>query len=127
MRVILQLINIISHLASLLSCNLRYGLYVCEMKHLKEAFRIALIKENIDIKTFAAQRDINPGRISEFLHRNGRLAGRLREVIFNGWAADKTQIDLFNAYMKDEIEACGLTGLVKATCYNDREYDLDDN
>ena len=97
------------------------------MKHLKKAFAAALIKEGINLKTFAAQRDINPGRISEFLHRNDTLAGKLKACIFKGWKNDATQIDLFNAHFKDEIEAAGLTGKVKAVCYNDRDYDLDDN
>jgi len=91
------------------------------MKHLREAFKIALIRENIDIKTFAAQRDMNPSRISEFLHRNNMLTGKLREAIFNGWSHEKTQIDLFDAHIKDEIEAAGLTGQVRGTCYNARE------
>ena len=97
------------------------------MKHLKEAFKQALSIENIGLKDFATQRDMNPARISEFLHRNGRLAGKLKSCIFNGWEKDSTQIMLFSAYLKDETEACELTGKVKAVCYNDRDYDLDDN
>ena len=97
------------------------------MKHLKQAFTAALVQEGINIKVFAHQRDINSARVSEFLHRNNILAGRVKACIFKGWKSEAIQIALFDAHFRDEIEAAGLTGKVKAVCYNDREYDLDDN
>jgi len=90
------------------------------MKHLKEAFKRALSLENINLKAFATQRDINPARISEFLHRNGRLAGKLKASIFKDWSNDATQVMLFDAHIKDEIEACRVIGEINAVAYNDR-------
>jgi len=75
------------------------------MKHLKQAFQLALAREDIRLKAFAGQRDINPSRISEFLHRNKTLAGDLKACIFIGWQNPEIPIALFDAHIQDEMDA----------------------
>lgn len=94
---------------------MRIIIYVLIMKHLKQAFIAALAREGINIKTFAEQRDINNARVSEFLHRNNALAGHLKACIFKGWESEAIQIALFDAHIKDEIEAAGITGMIALT------------
>lgn len=96
-------------ICKLFSCNMRILFYILTMKHLKQAFQLALAREDIRLKAFAGQRDINPARISEFLHRNKTLAGDLKACIFIGWKNPAITITLFDAHIQDELDAAGLS------------------
>ena len=96
------------------------------MNNLKETFQQVLKDNEMSKKGFALRHKLDPSDISRFINQD-ILSKPLKAVIFSGWESEPLQIALFTAYLKDEIEAAGLTGKVKAVCYNDREYDLDDN
>lgn len=96
------------------------------MTNLKATFEQALRGKGISKKAFALSNKLEPSDISRFINQ-GVLSKPLKAVIFSSWESEPLQIALFTAYLADEIEAAGLTGKVKAVCYNDREYDLEDN
>ena len=97
------------------------------MQHLIDTFDQALVTEGVAMTHFAARRNIDPSHISKWRKGINNLTPELKAVIFKGWKSEAIQIALFDAHFRDEIEAAGLTGKVKAVCYNDRDYDLDDN
>ena len=97
------------------------------MQNLKDMFQQALLSEKTSMTAFAAKHYVDPSHFSKWRKGTINLTPQLKAAIFRGWQSEATQIALFNAHLKDEIEAAGLTGKVKAACYNDRDYDLDDN
>ena len=96
------------------------------MTNLKQTFEQTLRDKEMSKKDFALRHKLNASDISRFINQ-GVLSKPLKAVIFSSWESEPLQIALFTAYLADEIEAAGLTGKVKAVCYNDREYDLEDN
>ena len=97
------------------------------MNELKITFGHALKLEGVTMTAFAIARKIDPTHISKWRKGINNLTPELKAVIFKGWKSEAIQIALFDAHFRDEIEAAGATGEVKAVCYNDRDYDLDDN
>ena len=97
------------------------------MDNLKNTFTQALLSEGISMSAFARKHSVDPSHFSKWRKKANNLTPELKSIIFNGWKSEAIQISLFEAHLKDETEAAGLTGKVKAVCYNDRDYDLDDN
>lgn len=97
------------------------------MQNLKDTFQLALLGDEISMSAFARKHSVDPSHFSKWRKGIIGLTPQLKAAIFIGWKSEATQVALFNAHLKDEVEAAGIVGQVKAVCYNAREYDLNDN
>ena len=95
------------------------------MNNLGSTLELLLKNDGISKKAYAQSHKIAASDVSRLINQ-GILSSSVKAVIFTEWP-DEIIIALYNAYTRDDIDSLGLTGIIKNVCYNDRDYDLDDN
>jgi len=88
------------------------------MKNLHDTFIHALNEEGITQKEFAEKRGIERSHVTKQFKDRNALTPEMKAVIFKGWSKPEIGIALFDAHIRDELIAAGLSDLIPSICLN---------